>query len=185
MYGASLLFQILRMKIAVIEFKVQVKNLNQLQNKLVELHPLFIGEDHQIDTYFKVVNGRLKLREGTIENALIYYERSDAADSKQSNVLLYKHTTDLSLKEILCKLHGVKVIVDKMRKIYFIDNVKFHFDTVDGLGTFMEVEAIDETGEFAAHQLKEQCDKYFSFFGFNNSDYVSCSYSDLLLAKPA
>lgn len=29
------------------------------------------GLDHQIDTYFRVQNGRLKLREGDIENFLI------------------------------------------------------------------------------------------------------------------
>jgi adenylate cyclase class IV len=44
------------------------------------------------------------------------------------------------------KVHGIKVIVQKKRRIYFIGNVKFHFDTIAELGTFIEVEAIDKDG---------------------------------------
>ncbi len=127
--------------------------------------------------------GRLKLREGAIENALIYYERSDSADTKISNVILYKHLPDASLKDILCKLHGIKVIVHKRRRIYFIDNVKFHFDIVKDLGTFIEVEAIDNTGKLSIEYLRDQCEKYFSFFKLYAANHISCSYSDLLLAK--
>ena len=169
------------MKILNFEFKAKTSTLEDLENKLLELNPLFIGEDHQTDTYFNVSSGRLKLREGNIENSLIYYERHNTADAKQSDVLLYKHAADKTLKEILIKTKGVKVIVEKSRKIYFIDNVKFHFDTIRGLGTFIEVEAIDNTGEIGVEQLKEQCNKYAMYFGIRDSDYVAVSYSDLLM----
>ena len=169
------------MKITNFEFKVKAEDLNKSEQKLLELKPLFKGEDHQVDTYYNVPKGRLKLREGKIENALIYYDRKNTSDAKQSDVLLYQHQPQQSLKEILSLLFGVKVIVEKRRKIYFIDNVKFHLDTVNDLGTFIEVEAIDETGEIGIQKLKEQCDKYSSFFGFDYTDYVNCSYSDLLL----
>lgn len=144
------------MKITTVEFKVKVKNIRWLEQKLNELNPLFIGDDHQIDTYYNVANGRLKLREGDIENALIYYKRPDTANARQSDVLLYKHKPDKTLKEILKKLHGLKIIVDKKRRIYFIDNIKFHFDTVKKLGTFIEVEAIDVNGQISVRKLKEQ-----------------------------
>jgi adenylate cyclase class IV len=114
------------MKLRNYEFKARAQNLNKLEQKLLELNPVFRGEDHQIDTYFNVKTGRLKLREGNIENALIYYERPDIADAKQSAIVLYKHQPDISLKEILTKVNGIKVVVNKRRKIYFIGNVKFH-----------------------------------------------------------
>ncbi|HSN09026.1 MAG TPA: CYTH domain-containing protein, partial [Hanamia sp.] len=110
----------------------------------------------------------------------IYYERKDVSDSKQSDVLLYQFQPDLSLKEILTKVHGIKVVVDKRRRIYFIDNVKFHFDVVDKLGTFVEVEAID-TGNLGIEKLKEQCKYYANFFEIHDSDYEAKSYSDLML----
>src|SRR5579871_172917 len=95
------------------EFKAKAKNIHELENKLLELNPLFIGEDNQVDTYFNVANGRLKLREGNIENALIYYERENTGDAKQSDIILYQHKPDAALKEILIKVNGIKVIVSK------------------------------------------------------------------------
>jgi predicted adenylyl cyclase CyaB len=163
------------------EFKARTPDLEQLENKLLQLNPKFIGEDKQVDTYFNVEKGRLKLREGNIENALIYYERQNTADAKQSDILLYKHEPDPSLKEILIKVHGIKVVVTKSRKIYFIENVKFHFDTIAELGTFVEVEAIDSSGDIGIKKLKAQCKKYADLFEIKSSDFISLSYSDLIL----
>lgn len=163
------------------EFKAAVKDLVFYENKLKELNPVFKGIDHQKDTYFNVGKGRLKLREGNIENALIWYDRVNTATSKKSSIILYSHQPDAALKDILIKIHGIKVIVDKVRRIYFIENVKFHFDEIQSLGTFIEVEAIDSTGEIPVAVLKEQCEYYADFFGLKDSDYISHSYSDLLL----
>ena len=89
----------------------------------------------------------------------------------------------MALKNILTQQLGVKITVNKQRKIYFIDNVKFHFDIVDSLGTFIEVEAIDSKEEFTIGQLKGQCDKYFNYFGLNKLQLVNTSYSDLVETK--
>jgi len=170
------------MAINIIEFKARVNDHAAIETLLLSLNPFFIGEDRQVDTYFNVAAGRLKLREGNIENALIWYDRADDAGSKQSQVLLHKHQPGTSLKDILIKLHGVKVVVDKVRRIYFIDNVKFHFDNVQGLGKFIEVEAIDETGELQLDKIQQQCDYYAALFEIKPIDYIAVSYSDLLLA---
>jgi predicted adenylyl cyclase CyaB len=165
----------------IIEFKAKVADPEKLENTLKSLQPLFKGEDHQIDTYFVVKEGRLKLREGNIENALIWYHRPNDASAKLSQVLLYKHDPDAALKEILFKVHEVKVVVNKKRRIYFIDNVKFHFDEVKGLGKFIEVEAIDHNGELGLQKIQAQCDHYAALFQIQPQDYVAISYSDLLL----
>lgn len=39
--------------------------------------------------------------------------------------------------------------VDKLRHILGIDNVKFHVDEVQGVGAFVEIEAIGRTGATA------------------------------------
>ena len=171
------------MAISNIEFKAATADLETQERMLQNLNPVFIGEDHQLDTYFHVPFGRLKLREGNIENALIQYERINLAGSKLSQVLLYQHQPGSALKEILVKSLGVKTVVDKMRRIYFIENVKFHFDTVKNLGTFIEVEAIDTTGAIGERKLKEQCNYYQSMFKIADKDFIALSYSDLLLAQ--
>jgi predicted adenylyl cyclase CyaB len=164
------------------EFKAKANNIEELEHRLKKLDPVFKGEDHQIDTYFNVSNGRLKLREGNIENALIHYERENAAEAKQSTILLYQHVPSITLKEILIKTLGIKIVVDKSRRIYFINNVKFHFDKVVDLGTFIEVEAIDNTGDIGLEKLKEQCSFYANLFEIQPANYIANSYSDMLPA---
>lgn len=162
------------------EFKARIDNLPLLEEKLKQHNPFFKGEDKQIDTYFKVSKGRLKLREGNIENALIYYERENTNAAKQSDVILYQNAPEKGLKEILIKVHGVKTIVDKRRKIYFVENVKIHFDEVEGLGTFVEVEAIDKDCNMTIDQLKKQCDNFAELFEIKVEDYIAESYNDMI-----
>lgn len=168
------------MKIKNFEFKARVESLEKYEAKLLLLNPTFHGIDRQVDTYFNVTKGRLKLREGNIENSLINYDREDVADAKKSDVILFKFEPGKALKEILTLQLGIKITVDKTRKIYFINKVKFHFDVVDNLGTFIEVEVIDSKEEFTTEQLKEQCDKYFHFFELSRSALIDRSYSDLI-----
>ena len=168
------------MEIRNFEFKAKVNNLEKYESKLLTLNPLFKGTDNQIDTYFNVAKGRLKLREGNIENSLIQYDRENTADSKLSNIILYQHEPNKALKHILALQLGIKVTVTKQRKIYFIDHIKFHFDTIAELGVFIEVEAIDTKNEFTTEQLKTQCDTYFNFFELDKSQLIDKSYSDLI-----
>lgn len=169
------------MNIKNIEFKAKVDEIESYEQKLASLNPVFQGLDHQVDTYFNVPHGRLKLREGNIENALINYDRENKPGSKESRVILYQHEPNPALKDILDKQFGVKVVVDKKRKIYFIGNVKFHFDRVENLGTFLEVEAIDSEDAFTPEELKNQCDEYFRFFKLTKEQLIDKSYSDLIL----
>lgn len=171
------------MKHLNIEIKARSNNHEKIREFLKSQNADFKGVDHQIDTYFKVNMGRLKLREGNIENYLIYYERENKEGPKQSDIILFKSSPGSSLKSILVNANGVLTIVDKKREIYFIDNVKFHIDTVKELGTFMEIEAIDDSGEIGREKLLEQCNQYLKHFEISEADLISVSYSDLLLEK--
>ncbi|HUW24746.1 MAG TPA: class IV adenylate cyclase [Patescibacteria group bacterium] len=164
-----------------IEIKAKCANFDKIRKVLKRKGALFVGKDHQVDTYFVVHKGRLKLREGKIENSLIYYERPNMAGPKQSNVTLFKSAPDSFLKEILLKSLKVLVVVDKQREIYFIGNVKFHLDTVKNLGSFVEVEAIDESGKIGKEKLRKQCEEYLRLLKITDNDLISESYSDLLM----
>lgn len=169
------------MKIRNFEFKAKVNDLEKYENKLLSLNPRFVGIDYQIDTYFNALQGRLKLREGNIENSLINYDRKNILGSKESQIILYQHEPNIGLKNILIKQLGVKIIVEKKRKIYFIENIKFHFDSVEKLGSFIEVEAIDSKEEFSIEELKKQCDTFFDFFELTTQNIIDKSYSDLMM----
>ena len=157
------------------------ENPNRVKEVLAREGADYKGRDHQVDVYFNVPNGRLKLRKGNIENSLIGYQREDIAGSKQSNVHLFKTEPNTPLEAILTTTLGVKVVVDKQRDIYFIGNVKFHVDEVQGLGSFVEVEAIDLEGNIGREKLQQQCNQYKAMLGIRDEDLLAKSYSDLLL----
>ena len=166
-----------------IEIKAKCDNPAFIRNYLLRHHAEFMGTDEQTDTYFNVQQGRLKLREGNIENNLIFYEREDQLGPKSSNFHLLKVTDPKGLKEILKRSIGIKVEVKKIREIYYIENVKFHIDEVPGLGSFIEIEAGNVLSDVSREKLQEQCDFYIEEFGINKEDLVAESYSDMLLTK--
>ena len=166
-----------------VEIKAKCNNADIIRSYLLVNNADFKGGDEQTDTYFNVVNGRLKLREGNIENNLIFYERMDQVGPKDSHFQLVKVEDVKGLKEVLTKSLGVKVVVKKNREIYYIGNVKFHIDEVPGLGSFVEIEAGNMTAAFTQEQLNKQCDFYMQEFGIMPDDLVDVSYSDMVLGS--
>lgn len=167
-----------------VEIKAKCSHPAVIRQYLLGNNADFIGSDVQTDTYFNVGNGRLKLREGNIENNLIYYSRENQAGPKSSHFSLLKTDNPELLKEILTKANGVKVVVKKIREIYYILNVKFHIDEVPGLGSFVEIEAGNKEVNLTQEELLRQCEFYIREFGINKEDMVDVSYSDMLLEKP-
>ena len=164
-----------------IEIKARVESLDPLRSFLVQHHAKLLGVDHQKDTYFKVPQGRLKMREGNIEHALIFYQRPNQAGPKKSEVFLHKVVAgDASLGHLLHHALEIDVIVEKSREIYFIENVKFHLDLVSGLGYFAEIEAIDQDGSIGEEKLRAQCSYYMQQWNIASQDLLTQSYSDML-----
>lgn len=167
-----------------IEIKAKCFHPEKVEAFLLSKNARFIGLDHQKDTYFHVPKGRLKLRQGNIEKTLIYYERPDQQGPKQSDFSLSTISDGPATEQVLEKALGVKVVVDKYRKIFFIDNIKFHLDEVPGLGSFVEIEAGNKTDpSLTIETLREQCDFYIKAFEIAESDLIHHSYSDMLLEK--
>jgi predicted adenylyl cyclase CyaB len=171
------------MEILNVEIKARLSNPSYVRNILVDNNADFKGIDHQTDTYFNVDRGRLKLREGNIENNLIHYLRENKAGPKQSKITLFKSEPNSGLKELLINALGILTVVEKQREIFFIDNVKFHIDSVKGLGAFIEIEAIDKDGTIGIEKLEKQCKIYLDRFKIQTSDFIASSYSDLLIEK--
>jgi len=163
------------------EFKARLNNEQQVRAALKRLDARFIGTDHQIDTYFRVPSGRLKVREGRLENALIFYQRSNLRRARQASVEMMLLPRRNSLRAILARSLGTLAVVDKRREIYFVKNVKIHLDRVRRLGKFLEVEAISRAGD--VKKIRSQARQFQKLFGITAKDIVAESYSDLILAK--
>jgi predicted adenylyl cyclase CyaB len=142
------------------------------------------GAMEQVDTYFHVPHGRLKLRESLQPSAageatLIAYHRPDAADVRASEYHLVPVPHAAALKYALSAALGVRGVVRKRREVLMYHNVRIHLDEVEGLGTFLELEAvISEQADEAVSgaRLNELCRR----LGLRPGDGIAGSYADLL-----
>jgi predicted adenylyl cyclase CyaB len=98
---------------------------------------------HQRDTYFAVTAGRLKLREelssGTAE--LIFYERP-SDDGIRSSAYVRARVEGEETRHLLGLALGIAGVVTKTRRLFLWHGVRIHLDDVEGLGSFIELEAV-------------------------------------------
>lgn len=165
---------------ADITIKARCDNPAQTESILLGLNAVFQGMDAQTDTYYETDYGKLKHRQGNIENVLIHYNRTQLADTRKTEVLLYLKNPGAATVKAVCGDRQVVAEIKKQRKIFFIDNVKFHIDQVVGLGSFVEIEAIDLDGSVGIEVLQQQCDYYKDQLQISPDDLVTSAYTDLI-----
>ncbi|MBN1290672.1 MAG: CYTH domain-containing protein [Candidatus Latescibacteria bacterium] len=167
-----------------IEIKARSDDLASIRRYLNEHDAEFIGLDYQKDIYFKVSYGRLKIRNGNVESCVVFYDRETIAGPKKCcyKIIHFEPGDPVITQfiELFSVSLGILCTVIKKREIYFIDNVKFHLDEVDGLGTFFEIEAINSEGIGEA-KLRKQCKMYLNQFEIIPEQLVKASYCDMLL----
>jgi predicted adenylyl cyclase CyaB len=167
-----------------VELKARCADPARVRRVLDEAGAEFRGLDRQRDVYYRVAEGRLKLRRGTIERSLVHYHRADTADVKRSEVTLARlealAPAELdAIEAALAAGLGVATVVEKAREIHYVGNVKFHLDEVPGLGSFVEIEAIDLDGSRGEAALRAQCEEWRLRLAITEADLLAQSYSDL------
>lgn len=100
------------------------------------------GVLHQRDTYFRTTDGRLKLREEDERATLIAYARTDEATARLSAYHLVDVPDPIAMSAALDAALGRTVTVTKTRRLLLWQGVRIHLDEVEGLGTWMELEAV-------------------------------------------
>lgn len=97
---------------------------------------------NQRDTFFRVANGKLKLREENGSAVLIFYRRSDSGPLMLSEYEIAPISDPATTREILDRALGTIATVEKVRILLTRDNVRLHLDRVASLGDFGEIEAV-------------------------------------------
>jgi homotetrameric cytidine deaminase len=148
------------------------------------------GVLHQRDTYFAPARGRLKLRDQGPEGAkLIAYRRPDATQDTESNYVLASTSEPEALVEALDAALGTTVVVVKRRRLFVWETVRIHLDEVQGLGCFVELEAVvgSGDGEPSAEELavaRAHVARLRAELAIADAALVAVGYSDLLLDGP-
>lgn len=142
------------------------------------------GDIHQVDTYFRVPEGRLKLRAATPGRAeLIFYRRPDIAGAKGCDYLLEPIAPTAA--GLFGEALGVLATVEKTRTLYLWENVRIHLDRVTGLGDFLEFEAVLAEGEEDASGYAK-LEHLGNALGIAREDTLAYSYLEMTLqiARP-
>ncbi|MBO9539490.1 class IV adenylate cyclase [bacterium] len=161
-----------------LEFKARVRDLAAFHAAAARLGAQDAGVLVQVDTYFKVPQGRLKLREinGT-DAMLIYYDRSEDAAQRWSHFRVAKVVEPEGMKAVLSSANGLRGVVAKHRHLYLWQDCRIHLDQVEGLGDFIEFEVLSEG---VACSDWDRMEALMTVFGLRDTDAIQASYSDLL-----
>jgi adenylate cyclase class IV len=139
---------------------------------------------HQTDTYFRVLHGRLKLREEGPVAQLISYERSDETVARESRYRLAPVGDPAGLKDALSDALGVLVVVEKSRRLLLWHGVRIHLDEVRGLGSFIEIEAVADPASDLSTEHR-RASELQDALAITPDRIMAFSYSDeLLRASP-
>ena len=144
------------------------------------------GEIRQRDTYFARARGRIKLREqetggSPLWDELIEYSRADSVDARTSTYQRVPIADAAPLREALDAAYGTLVTVTKRRRLLLWEGVRIHLDEVEGLGSYIELEAVADADSDLSSE-REKVERLRGELGIEDEDLVAASYSDLLLS---
>ena len=138
----------------------------------------------QRDTYFRVRDGRLKLREEEPGEAhLIAYSRPDAAAVRVSSYRVVAVPDPTGMRAALAEANGVDVVVEKRRRLLMWESVRIHLDEVEGLGSFLELEAV-ASPESDLERERAQVARLRAELGIDDAALREGSYSDAMRTAP-
>ncbi|RMH12318.1 MAG: CYTH domain-containing protein [Planctomycetota bacterium] len=169
-----------------VELKTELIDLDLARLIVRRLGANRIGMLHQVDTYFRVPDFRLKKRVSEMDGhaepiEYIRYERADRSNPKISRFAIYSETE-------AAKLFGtnpmpIRAVVEKTRELWMIDTLRIHLDEVRDLGRFLEIEAL-----VTPRQNVARCHARIAHIRRHLApalgEPISCSYADLIEREP-
>lgn len=160
-----------------LEIKIKLEKASHINSIRNSLNMYSRSVEKQIDIYYKVKKGRLKLRIiNDKEGSLILYNRAETKGKRISHYIISKTKDFLELDFILSRQFEILVRVIKKREIFISENIRVHLDKVSGLGNFLEIEIIYGKLINAKKQMKE----LITLLNLDEKKFIKNSYSDML-----
>jgi adenylate cyclase class IV len=164
-----------------VEFKAELRDFALARTICGSIGAELVSNLRQTDTYFRVPDAKLKKREVPGRpTEYIFYSRPNRSRPKLSNYTLY--TESQAMDRFGASPLPVWVVVKKSRDLYMYKGVRVHLDQVEGLGGFIEFEAIVSPANnlAACHNLVDELRRAF---GPAMGEPIACGYAELLAAE--
>jgi homotetrameric cytidine deaminase len=165
-----------------VELKARDPDPNTTYARCLALGAVEAGVLAQRDTYFAGRHGRLKLRvqQGGEHAELVAYGRPDSTEASESTYVLAPVDAPEAVAEALDAALGTTVVVSKQRRLLLWEGVRIHLDEVEGLGSFVEFEAVlPDAGDLDSARAKVA--HLRESLGIADDALVAVGYSDLML----
>jgi adenylate cyclase, class 2 len=163
-----------------VEFKAELLNLETARAICARLGARHQGLLRQRDTYYRLSGQRLKRRECPGRPAeWIRYGRPDVAGPRVSEYELF---SDGEAAARMGTDPGQPwATVAKVRDLYLLANVRIHLDEVEGLGSYLEFEAM-VVGDHDRANCERAVENLRGAFASVLGRAVAVGYADLLAA---
>lgn len=160
-----------------LEIKVILADFTHIQKVLADYRA---GILNQSDTYFNVDDGRLKLREEDDKAYFIRYYRNNVSTDKESVYHCYLVEDVQEFWKIFASALTTELVVKKSRELYLYKHARIHLDTVEGLGTFVEIEVLIRDQQEQANS-KGLMDELIALLAIDQAEVCALGYRELLL----
>jgi predicted adenylyl cyclase CyaB len=162
-----------------LELKAQYGDLDNVRDRIRQLGAELQGTERQVDQYFNVAAGRMKLRRSSRDGAhLIVYMRPGQGRYRESRFHRLPVADPDGLTETLEAMFGVTTRVVKTREVWWWRDVRVHLDRVEGMGTYVEFEArVDRIGDPA--EAERRMELLSSALGIGDGDVLGQSYGEM------
>jgi len=162
-----------------LELKVKVKSHKNFKTILEKTGTENRGLLNQKDIYYFVPNGLLKLRIENGRESLIFYNRDEAGKNRWSDYKVV-YFENRGSEKLFSSIFRIETVVQKKRKLYYLNNTRIHLDSVKELGSFLELETLVLNGKADARKRFNEVKKILKL---NSFDEIKASYRDLMLNK--
>ncbi len=166
-----------------VEIKVPLADRGAVEDKLQQIGAGWHWTRRQVDTFYEVPNGWLKLREPAGERAeLISYRRAtdDAGPRPSEYDVLPVEDAEL-VKRLLGRVLPEGGVVEKTRTLWFQGNTRIHLDRVEGLGDHLELETVVEG--ISEEDARAESERLIDLLELPRDEFISVPYRDLLVAR--
>jgi len=168
-----------------VEIKARARDFDGQMARAAELAATPRELISQVDIFYESPAGRLKLRLfSETRGELIFYRRADQDGPKISAYERYPTEDAQTLKRVLDLSLPVRGVVRKRRWLYLCGQTRIHLDEVEGLGRFLELEAVMRPGQDPA-EGEEIARGLMAELGVEPEDLIDRAYVDLLADQRA
>ncbi len=166
-----------------LEIKFRVADLEPVRQRALAAGASPQWRGWQEDVFFAVPRGRLKLRrqEGQVPQ-LVAYLRKDSPEIRESRYVIASCADSAAVEQALRHTIGVAASVRKLREVYSWRGIRIHLDRVEGLGEFVELEAVVER-EGDPLTARRDLEELVEHLGLGSAESIPVAYVDLISSR--